>query len=514
MTAQSWLHDCLPAALALNARGYAVTVLEGKAPVIEAWQTIRLTEADLQRELTKRNGNAGIGVITGRLSGNLVNLDFDLDGWETAANTFDAEWPETAKTPKVKTGSGKQHTWLRSPDMPEAFTNETFQRPDLDAKIELRGNASNNVVPPSIHPDTGLRYEWAAIAFDEPVSVKFAELYRWLCEWEGREKTTWDPRPHIDVAPKEYDGQPGSDYIRSGDWRALILAEGWQQRWIARDQEEFWTRPGKDPRKGHSATWSPMHGTFYVFSSGAAPLEENTSYTPFKLYATLKHSGDFTAAARDLRTQGFGDKRTSPMGDDAEAILTIPDLPWDIDQTVSPWIDSYVTYAQARSPMTPNLFHEGAALFLASTIIARRLCLHMAYGDIYTNIAQVWVAPTTLWHKTTAQQIARGIAARSFPQLLSPQDVTQEQLLSDWAGHEPINLSKMTEQDALLWQDGRHYAAQRGWVLDEMSGLLASAGKDYNGGLIEAILRLYDCDDCYTRSTRSQGRVTVRSAYL
>jgi len=66
----------------------------------------------------------------------------------------------------------------------------------------------------------------------------------------------------------------------------------------------------------------------------------------------------------------------------------------------------------------------------------------------------------------------------------------------------------------LRWQQKRNFAAQQGWILDEMSGFLASAGKDYNTGLLETFLRFYDCTERYTRSTRGQGLVEVNDAYL
>ena len=78
------------------------------------------------------------------------------------------------------------------------------------------------------------------------------------------------------------------------------------------DGNEQWTRPGKDPRRGVSATYKD--GSFYVFSSNAAPFEPNVKYSPFAVYATLRHNGDFTAAASSLHSAGYG-KAKSGMDD-------------------------------------------------------------------------------------------------------------------------------------------------------------------------------------------------------
>lgn len=178
------------------------------------------------------------------------------------------------------------------------------------------------------------------------------------------------------------------------------------------------------------------------------------------------------------------------------------------------WLDEYTAHAMAVSPMTPRVMHESAGLWLGSTAIARRLKLPMAFADVYPNLWVFWLATTTLWRKTTAMEVARELARRAFPQLLAPQDMTPEGFLSDLSGREPANLAQLPLALNDLWQQGRAFCAQRGLVVDELSGLLAAAGKDYNAGLLEAFLRFYDCDPQYSRSTRGSGLVVVRDAYL
>ncbi len=178
------------------------------------------------------------------------------------------------------------------------------------------------------------------------------------------------------------------------------------------------------------------------------------------------------------------------------------------------WLDTYIEYAQALSPMTPRLFHESSALWLLSTAIARRLTVSMPFGKIYPNLYCLWLAETTLYRKTTGQAIARDIAEKVVPYLLSPHDCTPEALLNDMAGTEPPNLVQLVLSVQDQWRAKRNYAAQRGMILDEMSGLLSGAGRDYNAGLIETYLRFYDCEGNYIRSTRGQGWQVVRNAYV
>lgn len=178
------------------------------------------------------------------------------------------------------------------------------------------------------------------------------------------------------------------------------------------------------------------------------------------------------------------------------------------------WVDLYANYAAAISPMTPRSFHESAALWLGAVAIARRLKVPMAFGDVFPNIWAIWLAPTTLYRKSTALDVAHRLARRAFAHLMAAQDTTPEAFLSDLAGNEPTGLATQPEADKADWLAGRNFAAQKGWILDELSGLLAAAGKDYNAGLVESLLRFYDCTPFYARSTRGQGRVVVHDSYL
>jgi len=196
---------------------------------------------------------------------------------------------------------------------------------------------------------------------------------------------------------------------------------------------------------------------------------------------------------------------------------TMPRLPAAValpEPAPSAWLDAYVGYARAVSPMTPALFHESAALWLGALAIARRLVLPMAFGSVYPNLSVVWVARTTLYRKSTALDVAHRLAQDALGHLLAPGDATPEALLSDMAGREPTSFDELSEAEQAAWRLERDFPGQRGIILDEMSGLLASFGRDYNAGLLEALLRFYDCTTRYVRSTRGQGRVTVRNAYL
>ena len=178
------------------------------------------------------------------------------------------------------------------------------------------------------------------------------------------------------------------------------------------------------------------------------------------------------------------------------------------------WIDTYTRCAHAISPMTPTLFHRSASLWLVGVAIARRLVVNVGFGPLFPNLSILWVAPTTLFRKSTALAVAREQARKTLAHLLLPQDSTPEALLFDLAGRSPSNLDDLPEADRNEFLLARDFAAQKALILDEASGLLASAGRDYNAGLLEALMRLLDCDPLYGRRTLGRGQVTVRHSYL
>ena len=175
--------DLLSIAMKLYDKGLTVTPVSGKKPMIKYWQERRPSREELARSF-RSNGITGLGLVTGKLSGNLVCLDFDGEGWNAGVNAVLAAWPELEASLQVLTGSGKLHIYIRCTDLPESFTRRTFHRADLRAAIELRGNRCQSLIPPSIHPDTGKPYRWAQIEADI-IDVSFQELERWLEEWSG-----------------------------------------------------------------------------------------------------------------------------------------------------------------------------------------------------------------------------------------------------------------------------------------------------------------------------------------
>ncbi len=77
------------------------------------------------------------------------------------------------------------------------------------------------------------------------------------------------------------------------------------------DRAEHWTRPGKDPRSGSSATvYKDNPEKVYVFTSSLREMgiEPNRTYDAYGLHVVNQFGGDFSAASAALRSQGYGDQ--------------------------------------------------------------------------------------------------------------------------------------------------------------------------------------------------------------
>jgi putative DNA primase/helicase len=91
------------------------------------------------------------------VSGGLVVLDFDGEGWREAYEEFLKGFVRLSRTRAVETGGGKLHLWTRCADLPGNVTR--LVRSFGNASVELRANNHYVLAPPSIHP-SGKQYKF------------------------------------------------------------------------------------------------------------------------------------------------------------------------------------------------------------------------------------------------------------------------------------------------------------------------------------------------------------------
>jgi hypothetical protein len=125
-------------------RGFAVVPIPHgeKAPCIDGWQNLRLTENDLPEHFS--NG-ANIGILTGEASGNLIDVDLDAPEAIAVADCF---LPPTDLV-HGRLSKPRSHRWYRV-SHPLSYLKFSDPRRKEDATlVELRQDRHQTLVPPS-----------------------------------------------------------------------------------------------------------------------------------------------------------------------------------------------------------------------------------------------------------------------------------------------------------------------------------------------------------------------------
>jgi hypothetical protein len=178
------------AALEYVRKGFSIIPCEGKKAAVpwSPFQQRRTRMADVER--WERAGLLhNIGVITGRVSNNLVVIDLDGDASVLALG---AEFPELFKTYTVRSGSGHgAHLYFRCETMPRTTRGVGLSF----GNIELRADGCYVIAPPSIHPTSGLPY---VLSNRQPIRrlPNLDQLAAWI-EGLNRAKHPVSPAPAV-----------------------------------------------------------------------------------------------------------------------------------------------------------------------------------------------------------------------------------------------------------------------------------------------------------------------------
>jgi putative DNA primase/helicase len=300
------------------------------------------TEAELGRWFG--NGDPrGVAVLGGAVSGNPECLDFDRD-----AETIFPQWCalveaealglvarlSVARTPKpgyhvryrvadfTVPGNTKLAALSQADQAEEKRKAKEEKRKAETCLIETRGSGGYALAPgcPAECHETGRLYEHhSGPKLNQVQSITAAERELLIRCARSFDRSVPDAAAPSETTPPAGGGpSPGDDFnARGPDWPDILEPHGWV---LARKvgAARYWRRPGKDV--GWSATTGVCAGKdgrefLAVFSSNARPFEGPAGgkpcscYTKFRAYAFLNHAGDFSAAAKDLAGQGYGEQR-------------------------------------------------------------------------------------------------------------------------------------------------------------------------------------------------------------
>lgn len=169
--------------------------------------------------------------------------------------------------------------------------------------FELRGGLVQDVLPPSIHPDTGKPYFWRTKPSADGLPELPKELLTIWNNWEifkplGQGACEWAPAPKERPAPKAKPSRPapgpsGSTdvvgaYNDAHDVEQLLAAHGYKRR------GKKWLYPGSTTGL---AGVTVVEGKVYSHH-GADPLANGHMNDAFDVFCLLEHDGDQKAATK------------------------------------------------------------------------------------------------------------------------------------------------------------------------------------------------------------------------
>lgn len=293
----------LDTALAYAARGWRVVPIspgEKYPKGMPDWQQRATTDDATIRQWWATD--QGVGIATGNPSGVfVVDVDPDHGGDDTLAD-LEHEHGRLPDTIEVLTGGGGRHLYFLMPAGID-ITNDQGKR--LGPGLDIRGTGGQAVAPPTIHPN-GTPYQWEALS-DPFDGAEPAEPPSWLVELLTADLAPLQPRRSPSRATRLLSERPGDRFEADNEWADLLQADGWtlhSGRHGRHGDYELWTRPGKDPRDGASASlYYQGSDVLKVFSSSVHGLTADDTYTRFGYFAATRHGGDHAAAARSLGAQ-------------------------------------------------------------------------------------------------------------------------------------------------------------------------------------------------------------------
>ena len=343
------MNEILQAALDFYDAGVSVIPAKedgSKAP-ITSWKQYQVTMADREQIASWFSGNAtGIGVITGAVSGNLEMLEMEgravnsglLDeARELAHNSGLGELWEIISNGYVEfTPSGGLHWLYRIADEPVPGNTKLARRPGENDTVEVlaetRGEGGFVVTAPShgsTHP-SGRAWQLLKgspalipmLSMEERNAIH--NIFKALDRMPVKETLVQILNQNVPTTSDK----PGDQFNEKAQWREILV--GWKVVYSS-NGVTYWRRPGKDI--GISATTGRNDGdNLFVFTTSTS-FEAEKPYSKFAAFAHLNHGGDFSQAAKALRTMGFGSNSLPSIPTLTElakpALSVVPDLDSD-----------------------------------------------------------------------------------------------------------------------------------------------------------------------------------------
>ena len=356
-----------------------------KRPALTNWKQYQDRLPTPEELLTWFSNAEGVGVICGKVSGNLEMLELEgravadklhLDLKEMAHNAGLSDvWDRINNGYVEVTPSGGLH-WLYRIDGEVPGNTKLARRPGenggVDVLAETRGEGGFVIVAPTngtCHPSGGA---WSMLVGNAKSIPTLTVAQR---DQLHKLFVTFDAIPKNDAITEDIKTKsegltPGDDYNAKVTWEQILEPLGWSKVYTTRDKVSAWRRPGKND--GISATTNHAgNDKFFVFST-STQFEAERSYSKFAIFTLVEHGGDFTASARALRAQGYGEQRKelSTLEVHSPSLVQLHDEEGNLKE--SSWIPKQIGETELEQENPPSMLRreDGNCLLYAGKINA------------------------------------------------------------------------------------------------------------------------------------------------
>lgn len=310
------MNELLKSAFFYKKNGLSVIATGENKRAIMPWKKFQ-TEIATDEELTQQftHGKCkGIAVVCGSVSKGLEVIDIDLkyditkDLWERLTDKLNFI---IDKLYQVKTKSGGYHLYYFTEQIEgnqklanrPATPEELKENPNVKSivLIETRFFGGYVIAPPSEGYTKKNAFEIPIISIDEREQI--LSICRSFNEVFEEEK----PR-HKHTETNTFAKTPWDDYNDKCNAVELLERHGWSV--VNTDkQRTIFKRPGNTDSKS-SGDYHHELRLFKVFTT-SSQFEPGKGYKPYALYTILEHNGDYSAAAKQLIKDGYGEQANS-----------------------------------------------------------------------------------------------------------------------------------------------------------------------------------------------------------
>lgn len=354
--------------------------------------------------------------------------------------------------------------------------------------FELRAGTVQDVLPPSVHPDTGRPYTWAGPSVFDGLPPLPASILTLWTEWDRfrgqmADMCPWRVRPEFSPPPKPR---------RQSDSSSVIDAFN-----AAHDMSELLTRFGYR-QTGRNRFLSPNSTSglagVVLFDNGKAyshhasdPFDSAHTFDAFDLWCQYEHGGNITAAVKDAAN--FLNVSSDPAhtydpaaiahGAKVAATILKPKVPSTSDVPehllfVPGRLQDAVNYYNSTAPKDQPQFAVQAALAFGSVVMGRRWRTDQ---DNYTGLYFVCVGKSATGKEHAKTALERMLEAASLGHLIGPSGYTSASGVFSALIQQPCHVSIIDELGKVVQSaqaQGNHHKADAQTILMEVFGRQSS----------------------------------------